>query len=87
MARAVYTVSPAPGGWSVRHDGVVGAAHEMLESAFEAACADAVVALKQGLDATVTVEQGHARDVEVQGRAWGEALVRPEAARPHSDRT
>lgn len=81
MATALYKVTPTEGGWSLVHDDEVSAAYELLESAFEAACAAASLALKQGLDVTITVEQRRASEAEFQGRAIGEAFVHPEVGR------
>ena len=81
MAPALYKVTPTEGGWSVHHDEEASAAYELLESAFEAACAAASVALKQGQDVTITVEQRRASEAEFQGRAIGEAFVHPEIGR------
>jgi hypothetical protein len=81
MAQAIYSISQTGGGWIISHDGEVSPPYEMLESAFEAACAAASLALKQGLDATLTVDQTGSGASAIERRPLGEALVHPEAGR------
>jgi hypothetical protein len=81
MAQAIYSISQTGGGWVIRHDDEVSTPYEMLESAFEAACAAASLALKQGLDATVSVDQTGSGAGELHSRPLGEALVHPETGR------
>lgn len=81
MAQAIYSISQTGGGWIIRHDDEVSKPYEMLESAFEAACAAASLALKQGLDATVSVDQTGSGAGALQRRPMGEALVHLEAGR------
>jgi len=79
MTHATYTVGFTAKGWIIRHDGQASPPYELVEAAFEEACAAATLALKNGMDVTVNVERALHPDSGFGRQPLGEAMVRAKA--------
>ncbi|MDQ0472320.1 hypothetical protein [Labrys wisconsinensis] len=77
MGQASYTVSPAQGGWVIHHGGEVSRSYDNAEAAFDAACAAARQAIRDGRAVDVAVDIARRPDEGFGHRAIGENLVRP----------
>lgn len=73
MSQASYAIERTAAGWTISHDGETSPPYDTVESAFEAACTAASLAIREGHRVSVTVAPSTAPATEGPP---GEQMVR-----------